>query len=263
MDNWFSTLPLLSELKTMGILSMATFCLNRLGGCPWMSQKDLKKHGRDSFDYRKDYNTRAHLLKWFDNKCFVVGSSFAGAECTNTVERYDMTQKKKVRTGCPDMVSQFNRSVNGVDLADMVITLYRTNIITRKRWYPKLIFYCVDIAKVNGLLLHWKHFQQKQINLRTFTTQIDSAFTLAGKDPERLVGRPRHSISPKPPVGRNPAVPLPVADIRFDKVAHWPEIDSNHSHCRKCNMTCTVKCFKCMVGLCLNKNRNSFKDFRN
>ena len=54
MDNWFSTLPLLSELKTIEILSTATFCSNRLGGCLLMSKKDLKKRGRCSFDYQTD-----------------------------------------------------------------------------------------------------------------------------------------------------------------------------------------------------------------
>ena len=101
------------------------------------------------------------------------------------------------------------------------------------------------------------------MNLRTFITQIASAFTLAGKDPKRTVRWPRRSISPKPPVGGNPAVPSPMADIPFDKVAHWPEIDGNRSHGRKCNMAWTFKCFKCKVGLCLNKDRHCFKDFHN
>ena len=108
MDNWFSTLPHLSKLKTMGILSIATFRSNRLGGCPLMSKKDLRKRVRGSFDYWTDYNTRTHLLKWFDNKCVVVGSSFAGVECTNTVKKYDLAQTKKVKIDCPDMFSQYN-----------------------------------------------------------------------------------------------------------------------------------------------------------
>ena len=155
MNNWFSTLPLLSELKTMLILSIATFCSNRFGGCPLMSEKDLKKCGRGWFDYRTDYNTGTHLLKWFDNKCVVIGLSYVGVECTNTIERYNLAQKqKKVKIDCPDMVSQYNRSMGGVDLADILIALCRTNIITRKRWYFKLIFHCVDIAKVNAWLLY-------------------------------------------------------------------------------------------------------------
>ena len=78
MDNWFSTLSLLSELKSMRILTIAAFRLNRLGGCPLMAEKDLKARGRGSFDYWTDGNTGLHLLKWFDNKCVIVGSSFAG-----------------------------------------------------------------------------------------------------------------------------------------------------------------------------------------
>ena len=51
------------------------------------------------------------------------------------------------------------------------------------------------------------------MNLRTFTTQIASALILADEDPKKNVGRPRRSIPPKPPVGRNPSVPSPVADM--------------------------------------------------
>ena len=209
-------------------------------------------------------------MKWFDNKYVVVGSSFAGVECTNTVERYDLEQKKKVKNDCPDMVSQYNRSVGRVYLADMLIALYRTNIITRKRRYIKLIFHCVDIAKVNAWLLYRRHFQQKevgkklQMNLRTFTTQIASAFAPAGKDPKTTFGRPKRSISAKLPMGRNTAVQSPVLDIRCDK--KWGiglRLMGNRSHCQKRNMTYTVKYSKCQVGLCLNKDRNFFKDFYN
>ena len=101
------------------------------------------------------------------------------------------------------------------------------------------------------------------MNLTTFTTQIASAFTLVDKDPKRTVGRQRHSMSPKPPVGRNPAVTSPMVDIQFGKVTRWPEIDGNRSRCQKCNNTCTVICFKCKVGLCLNKDRHCFKNFHN
>ena len=118
----------------MGILSISTFHSICLGECPLMSERDLQKHGRGSFDSRTDYNTWTHLLKRFDNKCIVVGSSFAGVECTNTVKKYDLAQKKNLKIDCPDMVSQYNRSMDGVDLADMLIALYGTNIITRKRW---------------------------------------------------------------------------------------------------------------------------------
>ena len=179
-----------------------------------MSKKDLRKRGRGSFNYRTDCNTETHFVKWFDNKCVVVGAGFAGAECTNTVKRYNFAQKKKVKMDCLDMVPQYNRLLGWVDLVDMLIALYSTNIITRKRWYLKLIFHWVDIGKVNDWLLYRRHCQQKevskklQMNLRNFTTQIASAFTLVGKDPKKN--------------------PLVGEDVVFPRNHQWEEIQLFH-----------------------------------
>ena len=90
-----------------------------------MSEKDLKKRVRVSFDYRTIYNNRTYFLKWFDNKCVVVGSSFAGVEWTDTVERYDLAQKK-VKIDCPDMVSQYNRFILFIYL--FIFSLKLTNL---------------------------------------------------------------------------------------------------------------------------------------
>ena len=76
---------------------------------------------------------------------------------------------------------------------------------------------------------------------------IATSLRFLGKDPERRPGRPKRSLSPTPSVGRKAIIP---SDVRFDKVAHWPELDGGRSRCRKCDMTCTVKC--------LNKDRNCF-----
>ena len=90
-----------------------------------MSEKDLKKRVRVSFDYRTIYNNRTYFLKWFDDKCVVVGSSFAGVEWTDTVERYDLAQKK-VKIDCPDMVSQYNQFILFIYL--FIFSLKLTNL---------------------------------------------------------------------------------------------------------------------------------------
>ena len=53
-DNWFSALDLMVQLKSIGILS-TTFRTNRLKGCPVASDKELKKEGRRSYDYLRNY----------------------------------------------------------------------------------------------------------------------------------------------------------------------------------------------------------------
>ena len=55
-DNWFSTLPLLIKLQSMGILSTTTLRSNSIAGCPLTSDKDFKARGRGSFDYHIDLN---------------------------------------------------------------------------------------------------------------------------------------------------------------------------------------------------------------
>ena len=53
-DNWFSTLDLMINLKSMGILATATFRSNRIGSCPLETEAELKKKSRRSSGYRTD-----------------------------------------------------------------------------------------------------------------------------------------------------------------------------------------------------------------
>ena len=259
MDNCFSTLPLRSDLKTMEILSIVTFCSNRLGGCPLMCKKDMKTCCRGLFDYWMDYNTGPHLLRWFDNKCLVVGSSFAGVEYTNKVERYDLAQRKKVKINCPDMVSQYNQS-GGWGWFDWYADCPLQNQYHHiKKMVPHthlpLCWYSKSqcLAPLSQALSTKRSLKKIADELENLHNTNYFCITLAATDTKKTVNQPRHSISPKPP----------VANTQFEKVAHWPEIDRNRSCCQKCNMACTVKCSKCKVGLCFNKKRNCLKDFYN
>ena len=89
------------------------------------------------------------------------------------------------------MVRDYNGSMGGVDLADMLIELYRTKFSTKKRWYLKLIFHCLYIAKVNAWLLYRRHCLQlnfasrRCLSLRRLTAQIAESLQLQNKDPER------------------------------------------------------------------------------
>ena len=49
--------------------------------------------------------------------------------------------------------------MGGVDLADMLISLYRVKVKT-KRWYIKVFWHLIDISKVNAWNLYRRHFAQ-------------------------------------------------------------------------------------------------------
>ena len=195
-DNWFSTLDLCLELKANGILTAATIRENRLAGCTLKAEKELKKEGRGSFTYQTDQNTALTVIRWYDNRCVQLVSTYLGVEASETVQRWDSKTRSHVPITCPEMVIQYNKSMGGVDLADMLIALYRCKVKT-KRWYLALIFHALDIAKVNAWLLYRRFCSQlgisnrKQMSLLTFTSRLADALIKSNKPSSvpRSVGR--------------------------------------------------------------------------
>ena len=267
-DNWFCSLSLMLQLQSMGILCMATIRSNRLGSCTLSSDADLKARGRGAFDYRTDKNYGIHVVKWMDNKCVLLTSTFTGVSCSNTVERWNGKEKTHVQVQQPDIVREYNSSMGGVDLADMLISLYGTTIISKKRWYLKIIFHCVDMCKINAWLLYRRHCDHQgtenkhQLRLLDFTAQISAGLRVAGKSTEKMVGRPRkRSLTPLS-VGRASSHPKPTDDIIRDGFHHWPVHGGKRNRCRKCLIGFSeVYCSKCNMCLCLNKSRNCFYDY--
>ena len=266
-DNWFFTLALCIKLKKMGMLTTATLRVDRLKGCPVPKDKDLMKEGRGSSSYRCDTNSGITVLKWYDNKCVQMCSTYSSPSEISTVSRWDRVQKKYVVIDCPNTIKEYNGSMGGVDLADMLISLYRTNIKTR-RWYLKVLFHCVDISKVNAWLLYRRHCHQmnvskkQQLSLLKFTSAIAHGLANAAKVPH--VGRPgkrRASDTPSSVPRKQPA-PVPYDDSRYDNVAHWPEFRKKKNKCRLCKVNFSrVYCKKCNLCVCLNSNRNCYYDF--
>ena len=270
-DNWFSTLPLIIRLHAMGILATATFRANRIGGCPFISDKDLKSNGRGSFDFRIDLNSPVRMIKWFDNKAVILGSTFSSVKSSSNKQRWDAKKKEHCSVTYPDMVKDYNESMGGVDLNDMLISLYRVDIKTRKRWYLKIITHLINLCNVNGWLLYGRYSNQlgiakkTQLSLLQFTKDVADGLLLVGKNPNKPLGRPlkRRSLSPVSTIGKKPMVPKPVADVRYDGLHHWPDFRDKRNRCRVCSMLSFVVCSKCKIHLCFQKERNCFQDFHN
>ena len=110
----------------------------------------MKKEGCGSYDYHSDVNSGVHVIKWHDHKCVHIASTFSGVAATGTVKQWHARGKSYIDVPLPDMVSDYNPSMGGVDLAYMLIALYRTTIVSKKRWYLKVIFHALDICKVSG-----------------------------------------------------------------------------------------------------------------
>ena len=162
-DNWFLALPLVIKLQSMGILSTATLRSNRPAGWPFMSDKDLKATGRGSFDYHIDLNSSLRVVKWYYNKGVILGSSLFLFEASSTKRRWDFVKKNHCNVTYPEIVKEYNEIMGGMDLNDLLISLYPMDIQTRKRWYLKIITHCVNFFKFNGWLLHRRCREQLRV----------------------------------------------------------------------------------------------------
>ena len=260
-DNWFCTLSLCLKLKEIGILTTATIRTNRIAKCPLLSEKDLKKQGQGSFSYKIDANSGLLLLRWFDNKCVHMTSTYCSANASDNVKRWDQKNRKYIQVPCPEVVKEYNSGMGGVDLADMLISLYRIPMKT-KRWYLRVLVHCMDICKINAWLLYRRHAnqlnisQRSQLNLLQFSSQIANALIMKSKRVDRPIGRPIKKLSTNSDLtetrGRKVQVPTPQNDIRYDEFGHWPNPQTNKNKCRLWKKTVRISCLKCKVFLCLS-----------
>ena len=234
-DNWFTTLDLLLYLKQKGILACGTIRANRLKGCPLKENKEMKAEGRGALDFMCDMNSGIVVAKWFDNNAVHIASNFVGVHPVGSVERWCSDQKARKEINCPQIIICYNKGMGGVDLADMLIALYRIAVKT-KRWYLKIFWHCVNIAKVNAWLLYRRHCDElgiakkNQMSLLSLFLAIAEALILANKSaltPGGRQGRPpkRKSIDADPAAtkaGRKPLTPNPSSDARLDQFDRSP-----------------------------------------
>ena len=163
---------------------------------------------KDKSSYKTDANSGVVITRWYDNKCVNIWSAYGNPNDVHEVKRLDRSKKESIIIKCPEVVRNYNKSMGGVNLCDMVISLYRTNIKT-KRWYIKILFHCGGISKVNAWNLYRRHCAQLrkpkklQLTLLQFRIEIAGGFTRAGH-PVRITGRPSkpQSIEPTTPTKR-------------------------------------------------------------
>lgn len=86
-DNWFTTMDLLIYLNNKGILACGTVCSNRLPGCSLQSNKEIKKAGRGTTDYKSNTTRGIIVVKWLDNNAVHVASNFVSVEPLGSVEK--------------------------------------------------------------------------------------------------------------------------------------------------------------------------------
>jgi len=162
-------------MKQKGILATGTVRLNRLKGLKMLDDNSLKQQGRGSFDFYTENHNNIIAVKRYDNKSVSLILSFIGVHPVEQVNR-SLSQKKYVTVDRPQIVKNYNLHMGGVDLNDMLVALYRTNIGV-KRYYLRIVFHLMDISTVER-----GYFGNTGIfwNLHILAQLCNPAFSLKG-----------------------------------------------------------------------------------
>lgn len=249
LDNLFTSTNIFIFMQENGYGCTGTFREDRLGKCPLVSKKDLKKKERGTIEQALDKNNGIIFVKWVDNNVVTVGSNCYGVKPLNYVKRYSKAEKKYVNVPRPDLIGRYNSNMGGTDLMDENINTYRIDIRSKKWWWC-IFTWCLDAAISNAWILYRKGCNQRMTQL-TFRRTIAQTYLRRYGTIGKGAGRPSTS---KFSISFNRV----SDDMRYDETNHLLVYiaDKKRRRCagEGCSTSARTMCRKCDVGLCLDCN---------
>lgn len=231
-DNFFTSVPLIDELRVRGFKATGTIRENRLSKCPLPKNKELQKSERGTYKYKSAPKEDILICKWNDNSVVTVASNALKATPTIKTRRFSQQQKKYIQIDQPAAIKIYNENMGGVDRSDQNIGLYRTSI-RGKKWYFSLIAHCLDMA-VNNAWQLYRHNGGEYDNLRFRRSVATSLLETYGKGVSRKPGRTSKNFR---------------EDSRYDDIGHIIKYRSEQLRCAVCHKNAMFFCIKCNVSL--------------
>ena len=198
-DNYFTGIPLLTELKNEGILALGTLKNNRSYNCRLLSETQMKMHSRGEIASKISAEGDICVSRWLDNGIVTLASTFAWVEPIDQVTPWSESNKEHIKVDRPHSIAIYNEFQGGVDKIDFLISLYRISAKTKK-WPLRFFFHFLDLALANS----WLKYRDFELNMELlnhildllgFRDEVSRALTLAEVQ-TRPVGRPRFSTNP-------------------------------------------------------------------
>lgn len=156
-DSFYSTVSLSLKLLEMGLYHVGTTRIDRLGWCPihFTQKKRPKSMPRGTYRIAQ---ARDHpelvALSWMDSKPV----NMLATGCSTQLNSVLRTEKDGTRSTvpCPQLVVDYGLGMGGVDVHDQ-LRLQRYSIqkcISLRKYYKQLFLCIVDMAVVNGYIVH-------------------------------------------------------------------------------------------------------------
>ncbi|XP_036340519.1 piggyBac transposable element-derived protein 3-like [Rhagoletis pomonella] len=125
MDNFLTSLRLLTALKQSGHQGTGTIRANRVEKAPLESLQSMKSKSRGSYHQITDEKSYITLIRYNDNNVVTVASSCEGVAPMGSAQRWSSNQKRKIAIQQPSCIQQYNRYMGGTDRLDQNVGCYR------------------------------------------------------------------------------------------------------------------------------------------
>lgn len=242
VDNFFTSLRLLDEVKQLGHDITGTLRANRIEGAPLKDIKDMKKSSRGSFHQITDVNSNITLVRYNDNSIVTIASTECGVNPLGKVKRW--CNNKRVDVDQPYCYQLYNKYMGGVDRLDQNVSKYRI-AIRLKRWYWQMMMFPINVCVNNAFQLYRLSpaGQAKDAHdFLSFTRYIVQSYLMQNK--------PTSSINKRSEMKLSMATKKKLPDaIRLDEKGHYIIRNETQIRCRHCHKNTKFKCSKCGIGL--------------
>lgn len=166
MDNYFTSVPLLSYLKTKGIHACGTINSSRKY-LPKLKPDSALKIG--DYDWKISDQNDMSIIKWKDKRIVNLLSNFHDPQYVTQV-------KRKAKDGtvsmipCPIVLQDYNSHMNCVDKFDQNKKTYQIDRKSQK-WWHRIFFFFFDATIVNSRILY-NEITKENMSMKEFRRQI-------------------------------------------------------------------------------------------
>lgn len=167
-DRYYTTHNLVEYLTSKKIYYTGTLMTNRKGFPKEMETFKKLKHKESKF-YRSEKGIL--LCAWKDKKArkpVVIVSTYA------VKSESEVTNKSGKVTTKPDIIHDYNFSMNGCDRSDQMLSYYNNFNRRTVKWWKRLFMWCIEITQVNAFILHCltRYEGSRPLSLKQFKDKL-------------------------------------------------------------------------------------------
>ena len=261
-DRFFTTPRILEHLQSKQLHGTGTvkkIYVPKEAGL--MTEKELLKQERGFAQCSVRSDSVVALTVWQDRRAIYLASTEHGIEPVDEVSRYEKKTRSYRTVSRPAVVKAYNACMGGVDLNDRMIALYRAGAKSKK-WTIKTMLHFIDMAAVNGWILHRRSHGERRMKFLEFKYALaKQMLSWCGEESGSSSDSEEQSHQP-PKRARVPPIPSPrlVATGKHLPRAH---VRKEFRRCRNagCSMKTGTECRTCGIFLCCRPERDCFYEF--